>query len=67
MLLVNYNISLWLTTKRHFMMLSLTIPRLTTITSEQYYIFIEPLVEELKMLWDGGVGVRNVTQFNGMG
>ncbi len=56
-LLVNYNILPWLTTKRHFMMLSLIIPRPTIVTGEQFDIFIEPLVEELKMLWDVGVKV----------
>jgi hypothetical protein len=33
MVLVNYNISLWLTIKRHFMVLYLIVPRPTTITS----------------------------------
>ncbi len=56
-LLVNYIIPLWLTTKRHFMMLSLIIPRPTIVTCDQFDIFIEPLVEELKMLWDVGLNV----------
>ncbi len=56
-LLVNYNISPWLTTKKHFMMLSLIIPGPTVITCEQFDIFIEPLLEELKMLWDVGVNM----------
>ncbi len=67
MLLVNYNIPPWLTTKRDFMMLSLIIPGPTVITSEQFDIFIEPLVEELKTLWDVGVNMRDASQFNGMG
>jgi len=48
-------------------MLSLIVPRPTTITSEQFDILIEPSVEESKMLWDGGVSVRDAIQFNGMG
>jgi hypothetical protein len=68
MLLVNYNIPPWLTTKRHFMMLSLIILGPTIfITSEQFDKFIEPLVEELKTLWDVGVNIRDTGQFNGMG
>jgi hypothetical protein len=46
-------------------MLSLIVPRPTIITSEQFDIFIEPSMEELKMLWD--VNVQDATQFNGMG
>ncbi len=49
------------------MMLSLIIPGTNVVTVEQFDIFIEPLVEELKMLWDGGVNVQNAIQFNGMG
>jgi hypothetical protein len=49
------------------MNISLIIPRPTTFTCEQFDIFIEPLVEELKMLWDVGVNVRDINQFNGMG
>ncbi len=56
-LLVNYNILPWLTTKKHFMMLSLIILEPIVITCEQFDIFIEPLMEELKMLWDVGVNV----------
>jgi hypothetical protein len=67
MLLVNYNILPWLTTKRHIMMLSLFIPGPIVITSEQFDIFIEPLVEELETLWDVGVNVQDTCQFNGMG
>jgi hypothetical protein len=55
-LLVNYNIPPWLA-KKHFMMLSLIIPGPNVVTCEQFDIFIEPLVEELKMLWDSGVNV----------
>jgi hypothetical protein len=47
----------WLTTKKHFMMLSLIIPEPIVITCEQFDIFIEPLMEELKMLWDVGVNM----------
>jgi hypothetical protein len=56
-LLVNYNILPWFTTKKHFMMLYLIILGPTTITCEQFDIFIEPLVEKLKILWDVGVNV----------
>jgi hypothetical protein len=49
------------------MVLSLIILGPNVVTGEQFDIFIEPLVEELKMLWDGGINVRDATQFNGMG
>jgi hypothetical protein len=49
------------------MNISLIIPGPTTFTCEQFDIFIEPLVEELKMLWDVGFNVQDINQFNGMG
>jgi hypothetical protein len=55
--LLNYNIPPWLTTKKHFIMLSLIILGPKSITSNNIDIYLEPLVEELKELWETWVHV----------
>ncbi|KAL2609817.1 hypothetical protein R1flu_028390 [Riccia fluitans] len=50
-MLINYNIPPWLATKKGHMMLSLIIPGpKKPVTMD---VYLEPLVEELKLLWDG--------------
>jgi hypothetical protein len=58
---MNYNTPPWLITKKHFIILSLIIPGMQCVTSDTY---LEPLVEELKLLWEVGIHVRDATQFN---
>lgn len=57
--LLNYNVAPWLTMKRYFIMLSLIIPGKKTVTSENFDVFLEPLVDELCMLWMEGVMCRD--------
>jgi hypothetical protein len=55
----------WLATKKHFIMLSLIILGLESIIDDKINVYLEPLVEELKELWEIGVHVRDVATFNG--
>ncbi|KAL3689845.1 hypothetical protein R1sor_016154 [Riccia sorocarpa] len=50
-MVINYNIPPWLATKKDHMMLSLIIPGPKKPSTMDVYL--EPLVEELKLLWDG--------------
>jgi hypothetical protein len=57
MVLLNYNLPLWLTTRKHLVMLSLIILGEKLVTSENMDTFLEPLLEELQLLWHNGVEV----------
>jgi hypothetical protein len=50
-MLLNYNIPLWLTTKKIFIMLALLIPEKQSVTSQFFDVYLEPLVEKLIQLW----------------
>jgi hypothetical protein len=52
-LLLNYNLPPWLSTKKFFVMLALLIPGRQSVTSECFDVYLEPLVEELLQLWEG--------------
>ena len=52
-LLLNYNLLPWLTTKKFFVMLALLIPGKESVTSDVFDMYMEPLVEELMKLWSG--------------
>ena len=52
-LLLNYNLLPWLSTKKFFIMLALLIPRKESVTSDVFDVYLEPLVEELLELWAG--------------
>jgi hypothetical protein len=58
--MLNYNIPPWLTTKKHFVMLSLIIPSLRSIIGEHFDVYLKPLLDELKMLWEVGIDVQDV-------
>ncbi len=64
-LLMNYNIPPWLTNKKLFIMLSFIIPNPRCVTNAQFDTYLEPSMEELKLLWEVGVHARNATAFNG--
>jgi hypothetical protein len=51
--LLNYNLPPWLVTKRFFLMLALLIPGKESVTSENVDVYLAPLIEELKQLWEG--------------
>ena len=52
-MLLNYNIPPWLTTKKFFVMLALLIPGKQSVTSQYFDVYLAPLVEELQQLWNG--------------
>ena len=52
-ILLNYNLPLWLITKRFFLMLVLLIPRKESVTLESIDVYLAPLIEELQQLWHG--------------
>ena len=54
-LLLNYNIALWLTTKKYFIMLVILIPGSKSITGDHIDIYLNPLIDELVLLWDEGI------------
>ena len=60
-LLLNYNLPPWLTTKKFFIMLALLIPGLKSVTSETFDVYLELVVEELLELW-AGIPAYDVTK-----
>lgn len=52
-LLLNYNVPPWLTSKKFFVMLALLIPGPETVSEQNLDIYLEPLLEELVQLWKG--------------
>ena len=54
-LLLNYNIALWLITKKYFTMLTILIPGPKSITGDYIDIYLNPLIDELVLLWDEGI------------
>lgn len=63
-LLLNYNVAAWFTTKPYFILLAMLIPGKKAVTGNQLDTFLEPLVEELQMLWMEGVMVRDAARWN---
>ena len=64
--LVTYNLPPWLCTKRNFSMLTLLIPG-PKQPGNDIDVYLEPLVDELKVLWNQGVwtyDAYNKTCFN---
>jgi hypothetical protein len=52
-MLLNYNLPPWLSTKKFFHMLCLQILGKQSVTSEHFNVYMAPLVEELLQLWYG--------------
>jgi hypothetical protein len=63
--LLNYNVPLWLTMKKHFIMLSMIIPGKKSVTCETFDVYIQPLVEELHELWENGVWTADAAKYMG--
>ena len=57
-LVVMYNLPPWLASKKFFITLTILIPGEKAPTSETIDVFLRPLVEELKKLWDGVAAVN---------
>jgi hypothetical protein len=64
-MLLNYNVPPWMTTKKHFILLSLIIPGPKSVMGEHFDVFLQPLIEELQYGW--ALGVRVVDTLNYMG
>ena len=64
-LLLNYNVPPWLTTKNFFMMVSLLIPGPDAATGDNFDVFIAPLIEELTLLWTEGVMCTDAARWRG--
>lgn len=64
-MLLNYNIPPWLSTKKHFIMLSMIIPRKEAVTCETFDVYIQPLVEELYTLWVEGIWTEDTANYQG--
>ena len=64
-LILNYNLPPWMTTKRHFIMLSLIIPGKKSVTGENFDVYLQPLLEELQILWATGVPTDDASKFRG--
>ena len=62
-LILNYNLPPWMTTKKHFVMLSLIIPGKKSVTSEDFDVYLQPLLEELKILWSTGVPTEDAAMY----
>ena len=62
-LLMNYNLPPWLTTKRYFIMLSILIPGPESVTSDSFDVFLQPLLEELLELWTVGVYCMDAARY----
>ncbi len=45
---LNYNVSPWMTTKNHFVMLSMIISSQESVTGDSMDVYLEPLLEELQ-------------------
>ncbi len=49
----HYNLPPWLVTKQYFLMLTLIIHVKEFVTSRKMDVYLQPLIEELQMLWSG--------------
>ena len=50
-ILINYNVPPWLSTKKGFIILSMIIPGPESVTGANFDVFLQPLLEELLTLW----------------
>lgn len=64
-LIFNYNLPPWLATKKHFVILSLIIPGKRSVTGECFDTYLQPLVEELQLLWSEGVRTEDAAAYKG--
>ena len=54
-LLMNYNIAPWLTTKLYFIMLAILIPGPRSVTGDHFDVYIAPFIDKLLELWTDGI------------
>ena len=61
-ILLNFNVAPWLTLKKKFVMLSVIIPGKKSVVGDHFDMYIEPLLEELRMLWAASVQIRDASR-----
>ena len=49
-IVLNFNVVPWLTLKKFFVMLLVIIPGKRSVTGEHFDMYIEPLLEEMRLL-----------------
>lgn len=64
-MLLNYNVPPWLTTKKPFILLSLIIPGKKSVTGDNFDVYVQPLLEELQYGWSVGVRVMDAANYMG--
>lgn len=64
-LIMNYNLPPWMTTKKHFIMLALIIPGKKSVTGDNFDVYLQPLLDELKVLWNTGVPTDDAAMYQG--
>ncbi|KAL6532724.1 hypothetical protein OROGR_013684 [Orobanche gracilis] len=57
-ILIIYNLALWLSMKRKYMMMSILISD-PTQPGNDIDVYLAPLIEDLKLLWEEGIEVRD--------
>ncbi len=53
MILLNYNLPLWMVSKLHFLILALIIPSKESVTFGNINVYLQMLIKELQMMWKG--------------
>ena len=61
-LFFNYNVAPWLTMKNFFVLLSVIMPGKKSVKGEQWDMYMEPVLEELRLLWSTGVLIRDASR-----
>jgi hypothetical protein len=54
---LNYNLTLWLVTKRFFMIVSLITPSPESVKVANFDVYLEPIIKELEELWKEVAGL----------
>ena len=62
-LLLNYNMAPWLTTKKYFIILAMLIPGPKSVTSEHFDVYMAPLIDELLDLWTYGIYCKDIANY----
>jgi hypothetical protein len=66
-IMFNYNLPPWMVAKKYFVMLCLLISTKLSLTGSNFDVFIQPLVDELQILWSrAGVRTRDARAHMGM-
>ena len=62
-LLLNYNLPPWLSTKKYFMLLAILIPRPKSVIGDHFDVFLNPLIDEMLELWNHGVHCMDASNY----